>query len=44
MIENFADMARVELLVIDQHTNLRSFRQELKWNDTYYGLCHRRVS
>jgi L-arabinose isomerase len=44
MLENFADMARVELLVIDQHTNIRAFRQELKWNDACYGLCHRPAS
>jgi L-arabinose isomerase len=44
MIENFADMARVELLVIDRHTNLRAFRQELKWNDIYYGLGRRPAS
>jgi L-arabinose isomerase len=38
MIENFATMAGVELLVIDEDTNIRAFRQELKWNETYYGL------
>ena len=38
MIENFATMAGVELLVIDDDTNIRAFRQELKWNETYYGL------
>jgi L-arabinose isomerase len=31
-------MAGVELLVIDADTNIRAFRQELKWNETYYGL------
>jgi L-arabinose isomerase len=44
MIEDFATMAGVELLVIDEDTNIRAFRQELKWNDTYYGLCNGFIS
>jgi L-arabinose isomerase len=31
-IEDFARMAEVELLVIDEDTNLRAFRKELAWN------------
>jgi L-arabinose isomerase len=38
MIEDFANMAGVELVVIDADTRLRQFRQELKWNEVYYGL------
>ena len=38
MIEDFAAMADVELVVIDADTRLRQFKQELKWNEVYYGL------
>jgi L-arabinose isomerase len=38
MIEDFAGMAGVELMVIDADTRLRQFKQELKWNEVYYGL------
>ena len=38
MIEDFAVMAGVELVVIDADTRLRQFKQELRWNEVYYGL------
>jgi len=38
MIEDFAGMAGVELVVIDADTRLRQFKQELRWNEIYYGL------
>jgi L-arabinose isomerase len=38
MIEDFAGMAGVELVVIDADTRLRQFKQELRWNEVYYGL------
>jgi len=38
MLEDFASMSGVELVVIDEHTSLRQFRQELLWNDAAYGL------
>ena len=38
MIEDFAAMAGVELVVIDGDTKLRQFKQELEWNDVAYGL------
>jgi L-arabinose isomerase len=38
MLEDFADMAGVELVVIDQDTKIRPFKQELNWNEIYYGL------
>jgi L-arabinose isomerase len=38
MIEDFAAMAGVELVVIDGETKLRQFKQELLWNDIAYGL------
>jgi L-arabinose isomerase len=38
MLEDFADMAGLELAVIDKDTTVRKFRQELNWNEIYYGL------
>lgn len=38
MIEDFAAIAGLELLIIDEHTQLRDFRNELRWNDAAYGL------
>ena len=38
MIEDFAEMAGVELVVIDADTRLRQFKQELRWNEVYYAL------
>ncbi|HEY8551688.1 MAG TPA: L-arabinose isomerase, partial [Vicinamibacterales bacterium] len=38
-IEDFAEIAGVELVVIDENTTLRSFRRELKQNDLYYALA-----
>ena len=35
-IEIFAEMAGVELVIIDEDTSLRSFRQELRWNEAAY--------
>ena len=37
MMENFATMAGLELLVIDAQTTARRFLQELKWNEACYG-------
>jgi L-arabinose isomerase len=38
MLEDFAGMAGIELLIIDAQTQVRAFRQELRWNELYYGL------
>ena len=38
MLEDFATMAGIELVVIDRDTNIRRFKQELNWNEVYYGL------
>lgn len=35
---DFAEMTGIECVVIDQNTNLRQFRNELKWNEIYYKL------
>ncbi len=40
-IEDFAEMAGIELLKIDNETQLFGFKQELRWNDAYYLLKQR---
>ncbi len=39
MMQDFADMAEIECVVIDGKTNLQQFRQELRWNEMYYMLA-----
>ena len=36
---DFARMAGVELLVIDESTTARAFEDELRWNAAYYRLA-----
>jgi len=38
-LEDFAEMAGIEYLLIDQDTKLSSFKKELRWNDLYYHLA-----
>ncbi|MDQ3398062.1 MAG: L-arabinose isomerase [Deinococcota bacterium] len=38
-IEDFAEMAGVEVVVIDKNTRLREFKSELRQNDLYYALA-----
>jgi L-arabinose isomerase len=38
-LEDFAQMAGIEFLLIDRDTKLREFKRELRWNDTYYQLA-----
>ncbi len=40
-LEDFANMAGVEFLLIDSETRLRDFRNELRWNDAAYGATRR---
>jgi L-arabinose isomerase len=35
-IETFAEMAGVELVVIDKTTTLRQLKNELRWSEAYY--------
>ncbi len=35
-IEDFAEMAGVEFVSIDEYTRVRSFKNELRWNDLFY--------
>ena len=36
---DFAEMAGVELLVIDENTTTEQFAKELRWNEAYYRLA-----
>jgi L-arabinose isomerase len=37
-LEDFAEMAGIEYLLINENTNISQFKKELKWNDVYYYL------
>ncbi|MEJ6951166.1 L-arabinose isomerase [Natronospora cellulosivora (SeqCode)] len=37
-LEDFAEIADIEFLLIDESTKLREFKKELKWNEIYYKL------
>lgn len=37
-LRDFAEMAGIEFLVIDEDTHLYEFRDKLRWNDLYYHL------
>ena len=39
VFEDFAEMAKNELVVIDKNTRLREFNRELRWNQAYYRLA-----
>ena len=39
-MQNFAEMAGMEYLLIDQRTSLADFTKELRWNDVYYHLAN----
>lgn len=38
-LEDFAEMAGVELAFIDEDTTVRGFARELRWNNAYYRLA-----
>jgi L-arabinose isomerase len=38
-MEDFAEMAGVEYLLIDEGTDLSAFKKELRWNEVYYHLA-----
>jgi L-arabinose isomerase len=35
-LEDFAEMAAIEYLLIDEKTTVPAFKRELRWNDIYY--------
>jgi L-arabinose isomerase len=37
-LEDFAEIAGIEFLLIDENTQLRDFKKELRWNEVYYHL------
>lgn len=37
-LTDFAEIADIEMLVINQDTDLTQFKKELKWNERYYQL------
>ena len=39
VFRDFAEMAKVELLVIDEDTTTRDFQREVRWNQAYYRLA-----
>jgi L-arabinose isomerase len=38
-LEDFADMAGIEFLLIGNETRLSEFKKELRWNGIYYHLA-----
>ncbi|PWQ88237.1 L-arabinose isomerase, partial [Enterococcus faecium] len=38
-IDDFAEMTGTELLVIDEDTTVRQFRNALRWNDVYHHIA-----
>ncbi|MFH1184543.1 MAG: L-arabinose isomerase [Chloroflexota bacterium] len=38
-LRDFAEMAGIEYLLIDEKTDLEQFKKELRWNDLYYYLA-----
>ncbi|HJR80245.1 MAG TPA: L-arabinose isomerase, partial [Anaerolineales bacterium] len=37
-LRDFAEMAGIEFLLINEHTHLEDFKKELRWNDLYYHM------
>jgi L-arabinose isomerase len=37
-IEDFCEMADIEMVKIDQNTNINDFKKELRWNEAYYSF------
>jgi L-arabinose isomerase len=38
-LRDFAEMAGIEFLLIDEKTNVETFKEKLRWNDLYYHLA-----
>ena len=38
VLEDFAEMAGIEFLLINDNTKISDFKKELRWNDLYYHL------
>lgn len=42
-MEDFAEMADIELVVIDDRTMTRDFKEKLRWNEVYYHLFQNKL-
>jgi len=40
-LEDFAEMADIEYLLINDSTNISDFKKEIRWNEVYYHLMKR---
>jgi L-arabinose isomerase len=38
MMEDYAEIADIEMLIIDENTNIRQFKQDIRNNEVYYML------
>jgi L-arabinose isomerase len=38
-LEDFAEMAGIEMVIIDKNTAIPAFKKELRWNEMYYMLA-----
>ena len=38
-IDELAELTRTEFALIDAHTSLRAFRQQLRWTNAYHRLA-----
>ncbi|NLG20588.1 MAG: hypothetical protein GX555_04035, partial [Actinomycetales bacterium] len=39
VFRDFAEMAKLELVAIDDDTTVRDFHRELRWNQAYFRLA-----
>jgi len=39
-LRDFAEIAGIEFLLIDEHTCVEEFKQDLRWNDLYYRMAN----
>jgi len=38
MMEDYAEILDIEMLIIDKDTNIRNFKQDIRNNEVYYML------
>jgi len=38
-LQDFSEIAGIEMLLIDNNTKLPEFKKEIQWNEVYYRLC-----
>jgi len=37
-MQDFAEIAGIELLMIDENTTINEFKKEIHWNEAYYHM------